>query len=355
MNMFSRFLGKLLSVLALCLVAVQAEARDWSLYDDFMTLHYDSGRIIDHTEKADFTTSEGQSYGMFFALVQNDRERFDKMAAFVEKSLCGGSFRERLPAWKFEDGKIADRNNATDSDLLIAYDLLEAARLWNEPRYREDALGILSLLKQTCVFSNQYMGPLMLPGTSGFVHDDEVVINPSYFPPFVMQRIGQEDPDFKDIYRAVMQAVVQGSGSGYVADFLSFNKRGDLVVKPDTVGSYDAVRFYMWLGITSKADPNRRILLPLYANMVNRMLEERTIPTTVSLYDDSASGNGGTVFDAAMLTVTKGKIRDHLRTKLKARKFSSYDYYAHALTLFALGNDENRYALSGDGSIILGR
>lgn len=355
MRKMTRILLKGLAFAALALSALSAQARDWDMYDDFMTLHYEQGRIIDHTAQENFTTSEGQSYGMFFALVQGDQKRFDAMAAFVRDSLCGGDFGRQLPGWKFADGKLVDGNNATDSDLLIAFDLLEAARLWNHPSYREDALKILALLKRDCVFGNRHMGPLLLPGAHGFVHDDEVIINPSYFPPFVMQRICQEDPDFKGIFRAVMQAVVLGSGSGYVADFLSFNKLGHLMVKPSTVGSYDAIRFYLWLGITSRADPNRRILLPLYENMINRMLEERAVPTRISIYDGSVSGVGGTVFDAAMLTVTRGKIRDHLRTRLKSQKFSSYDYYAHVLTLFALGNDENRYALSADGSIIIGR
>ncbi len=88
------------------------------------------GRVIDHSAQ-DRTTSEGQSYAMFFALVDNDRIRFDKLLNWTEVNLAGGDLTQRLPAWswgKSPDGswKILDQNPAADADLWIAYSLLEA-------------------------------------------------------------------------------------------------------------------------------------------------------------------------------------------------------------------------------------
>ena len=45
------------------------------------------GRVVDYSDAKLITTSEGQSYGMFFALVANDRESFDKIFAWSEKNL----------------------------------------------------------------------------------------------------------------------------------------------------------------------------------------------------------------------------------------------------------------------------
>ena len=73
---------------------------------------------------------------MFFALVANDKKAFDEMFAWTEKNLG-----ENQPAWLWGipdgtpngTGKILDTNNATDSDMWIAYCLIEAARIWNDP------------------------------------------------------------------------------------------------------------------------------------------------------------------------------------------------------------------------------
>ena len=79
---------------------------------------------------------------MFFALVANDRARFDKLLGWTQDNLAGGDLTQRLPAWswgKSPDGswKILDPNPASDADLWMAYALLEAGRLWHEPRYEK--------------------------------------------------------------------------------------------------------------------------------------------------------------------------------------------------------------------------
>jgi hypothetical protein len=97
------------------------------------------GRVLD-PQNNDWTTSEGQSYALFFALVNNDRARFDKLIAWTESNLASNDLGAHLPAWgwgKAKDGNwgVFDMNSAADSDLWIAYDLIEAGRLWKDLHY----------------------------------------------------------------------------------------------------------------------------------------------------------------------------------------------------------------------------
>ena len=127
------------------------------------------GRLIDPSDARQITTSEGQSYGLFFALVDDDRELFERLRRWTVDNLCAGDAGKNLPAWlwgktvvpapKTADSRraaekpapvvrwgVIDANNATDADLWIAYALLEAGRLWKEDAYREEGLALLDLV-----------------------------------------------------------------------------------------------------------------------------------------------------------------------------------------------------------------
>ncbi|MGE8248482.1 MAG: glycosyl hydrolase family 8, partial [Stenotrophomonas bentonitica] len=55
------------------------------------------GRMVDHNNADQRSTSEGQSYALFFALVDNDQPLFDRLLRWTEDNLAGGSMAQRLP------------------------------------------------------------------------------------------------------------------------------------------------------------------------------------------------------------------------------------------------------------------
>ncbi len=110
---------------------------DWAGYRTFVERFVQAdGRVIDYSTPTQQTTSEGQSYGLFFALVANDRATFDRLLNWTRTNLAGNQFDPqnlRLPSWQWgrkADGSygVLDPNSASDSDLWIAYDLLQAGR-----------------------------------------------------------------------------------------------------------------------------------------------------------------------------------------------------------------------------------
>ncbi|VTR49737.1 Endoglucanase precursor [Serratia fonticola] len=124
---------------------------------------------------------------MFFALVANDRPAFDKLLAWTENNLASGDLSAHLPAWLWgqDDNKawkVLDSNSAADADLWIAYNLLEAGRLWQSRRYQTLGTLLLQRIGREEVANIPGLGLVLLPGKMGFVAEDRWRLNPSYLP-----------------------------------------------------------------------------------------------------------------------------------------------------------------------------
>ena len=87
------FRGVLLSVLMLAAGQVSA-ACQWPAWEQFKKAYVSAeGRVIDPSDARKITTSEGQSYALFFALAANDRQGFDKLFQWTQNNLAQGDLR----------------------------------------------------------------------------------------------------------------------------------------------------------------------------------------------------------------------------------------------------------------------
>src|SRR5262249_22420540 len=134
-------LRTLLSFLLVLGAEVCCAAQEWPpLWKSYSNGFLDGQiRVVDR-DAGDRTTSEAQAYAMFFALVANDRPRFDGLLHWTEKNLASGDLSMHLPAWLWGKDRndhwgVVDSNSASDADVWMAYTLLEAGKAWNEPRY----------------------------------------------------------------------------------------------------------------------------------------------------------------------------------------------------------------------------
>lgn len=139
-----------------------------------------AGRVIDNGN-GNISHSEGQGYGMLLASLNNDRETFDSLATWTAQTLARDDVA--LHAWKYDPREtvaVADRNNATDGDILIAWALARAAKRWNKPAYARRSTEIRSAIRTRLVVERA--GHLvLLPGLEGFADARRTVINPSYY------------------------------------------------------------------------------------------------------------------------------------------------------------------------------
>ena len=253
----------------------------WPLWDSYTARFLDGqGRVIDHNGQ-DKTTTEGEAYAMFFALVAGDRSRFDKLLDWTEANLAQGDLTVRLPAWswgKAPDGgwRVLDEHPAADADLWMAYTLCEAGRLWRNPRYEQLGKLMASRVATQEVVLVPGVGTTLIPGAQGFHPDQQTwFVNPSYMPPPLLAYFAKRNPaqPWGEVLDS-LPAILQTNG-GFVMDWVSAGATG---VKPSVnpgmlmtglssaapVGSYDAIRMYLWVGMS---DPKTRGVADILAAM----------------------------------------------------------------------------------------
>ncbi|WP_313442436.1 glycosyl hydrolase family 8 [Novosphingobium sp.] len=175
-------LGLMLAMTAACNTDAQSRSpvRDpfWRVWRD--TYVKPDGRIVD-TGNNGVSHSEGQSYGLLFAYQAGDADAFAKIAAWTQTHLSRADMA--LHVWRYDPSSpnpVADQNNATDGDLVIAWALGMAGQRWNRGDYTARAAQIRSAIRSHCVIE-RHGRRLLLPGIQGFVNGDEVTLNPSYF------------------------------------------------------------------------------------------------------------------------------------------------------------------------------
>src|SRR5690606_32749484 len=72
----------------------------WREWPAFVARHVEQdGRVVDFANPDLRSTSESQSYGLFFALVDNDQLLFERILAWTRRHLSGGRADLNLPAW----------------------------------------------------------------------------------------------------------------------------------------------------------------------------------------------------------------------------------------------------------------
>ena len=126
------------------------EDPDWQLYKSLFVS--EDGRVID-TGNQNNSHSEGQGWGMLFAVKNNDQASFEKLWRWTRENLQ--IRQDSLFAWRWETGKpenhTPDTNNATDGDLYIAWALQRAGQQWNKTEYTLAAKEILQRTREKMI------------------------------------------------------------------------------------------------------------------------------------------------------------------------------------------------------------
>lgn len=138
------------------------------------------GRIID-TGNHNVSHTEGQGFGMLLAVFNDDKATFDALLDWTNHTLYNAD--TGLFSWRYDPNakvKVADKNNATDGDVLIAWALLLAGNKWSNSDYITQSSKIQNaILKYTVIDFAGYH--IMLPGANSFNHTSYVIVNPSYY------------------------------------------------------------------------------------------------------------------------------------------------------------------------------
>ncbi len=364
--------------LLLCVPGVcAAQPQSWPLWQAYTQRYLDAqGRVIDH----DRTTSEGEAYALFFALVDDDRSRFASLLRWTEANLGGGDLTLRLPAWRWGQSpsgawKPLDDNSASDADLWLAYTLIEAGRLWHDSRY--DKLGRLlaERVAREEVVSIPGVGVALLPGAHGFQTGTKTyVLNPSYLPPFLLRGLAKTLPHgpWRALLETLPKLLAIPSTHGFAMDWVSAGSDGVQAVAapfsgPEAgqaypLGSYDAIRVYLWLGLAHPATPELRSLLSATQGMATYLRTALTPPRVVSAQGAVVSPDAPIGFSAAVIPFLSASgmqaqmkmQRDRLlaaRDAATGLSSNPSQYYDENLVLFSTAWSEKRYRILASGEL----
>ncbi|NGY03752.1 cellulose synthase complex periplasmic endoglucanase BcsZ [Solimonas terrae] len=358
----------LLPLLAGAATAKKATAwPDWQAFDEaFIDAQ---GRVIDWTDHGR-TVSEAQAYALFFALVANDPSRFAQIYDWTERNLAKGDLRKSRPAWLWgerDDGSwgVLDANSATDADLWLAYTLIEAGRLWHKPDYGLTGRALLAQIATSAVAPIPGGPMLMLPGQQGFTGSDgSIRINPSYYVP--MQLIGLQSEDPKGPWLRLLNdyaaLLPQIAPLGRMPDWTVWHT-DRIVVDPTTagVGSYDAIRVYLWAGMVPLADADARRLRGALNGYRDMIRELGHVPERWSTGNSGISGDAPPGFYAALLPFLQRsgdpalyeQLRQHLdETRVDGLYGKPARYYDQVLVLFGKGFVDGHYHFDAKGRVI---
>ncbi len=351
----------------------------WTLWDAYAARFIDSqGRVID-PQGGGRTTSEGQAYAMFFALADNDRASFDRVLTWTQANLAGGDLQTHLPSWswgKNKDGewKALDPNPASDADVWLAYTLVEAGRLWKHPSYTNLGRKLMEQIAKTEVTNLPGFGLMLMPGPVGlFVHDRTWTLNPSYLPLFIFERLAVVDPagPWQQIALGIPRLLRQSARHGFAMDWVDYVPGDGFYPAPEqptkdaapAMGSYDAIRVYLWAGMMDGSGKKKADLLNAVPGMAAYLANHGAPPEKVSDQGIPLEQDGPIGFSAAVLPYLRAfpqmeKPNAQQTVRLSAQRDASTGlygkdlaYYDQNLALFATGYLDGRFRFGPGGEL----
>lgn len=357
-----RWLGLLLLLVSLPALSAEKCGGAWPLWDEFAKSYIQQdGRVIDHDAEA-ISTSEGQSYALFFSLVANDQKSFDRILEWTIDNLAQGNLRAHLPAWKWgkaPDGawRVLDSNSASDADMWIAYALFHAAKLWQQPRYNELAQAILHNIARREVADLPGLGSMLLPGAYGFALDaSNWRLNPSYLPLQLLRYFSKADKNgpWHDMVDNTREMIARSASSGLVPDWVLYGVGRGFYrdTEKGEYSSYDAIRVYLWWAMLNQRDPMYRELRPSLSGVPAFAADNNYLPERIHVRTGNEEGAAPSGFAGALAPYRFVMFQQ--RASIPSSLGPRAGYYNYVLSLFGYGWLEKRFQFDSDGSLTVG-
>jgi endoglucanase len=311
--------------------ASSAYSQSWQAFKQ----HYvDDGRIVD-TANSHISHSEGQGYGMLFAAFADDKVEFTKIWAWTSDILQRD---DSLFSWKYEPCEannrdcIADLNNATDGDILIAWALIVAAERWDKPEYKTQALAIIQSIEQK-LLRNRFGYQLLIPGEYGFDHDDtRLQINLSYwvFPALIQFEQVTGNEMWSDVIDSGERLLLKAQFGRWkvTPDWIMISDNGlDFDGTLSQEYGYNACRVPIYLMLAQNKD--QQLIQPYLT-----FWAQPVVPATVNLQNGSVATYPYTSGMQAIAKATNAIMANKTPSKL-ANITAETDYYSASLIMLS--------------------
>jgi endoglucanase len=307
----------------------------WRMFQSKFTTA--DGRVMDDANGG-ISHSEGQGYAMLMAVRAGDRAGFDRLWTWASANLEVRG--DHLAAWRWDpahDPHVADRNNATDGDLLMAWALAEAGAKW-DPAYTDAARSIADAVGMRATTPSPF-GPLLLPGVQGFgpgQRPDAPVVNLSYWIFPALDRLGSisHSADWSGVARSGLSLIDAAAFGSRRLPSNWISLAGE-VPEPargfPAVFGYDAVRIPLYLAWGRPDDVKRLAIFSAALGHGDR--PPAVVDVTSGAAVEPFGGDGFRAIAALVECVARGSKMP--RDLLQVRPESYYSTSLHILALIA--------------------
>jgi endo-1,4-beta-D-glucanase Y len=170
------------------------------------------------------------------------------------------------------------------------------------------------------------------------------------------------------IARKVPSLLEKSTRNGFAMDWVSYRATDGFqpASRPgnpaEPGGSYDAIRVYLWTGLTNPETKGRAQTLEALQGMADYLAAHGLPPEQINGAGVTAAGNSPVGFAAALLPYLQAKGAKSLVSAQKARVMAQFDpttnlfgkpptYYDENLTLFGLGANQHVFSFGRDGEL----
>lgn len=295
----------------------------------------EEGRVID-TANAEISHSEGQGYGLLLAYLAQDRATFERIWSFTGTELMLRD--DGLAAWLWDPEAtphVADTNNATDGDILIAYALALAGAAWGDPGKIEQARDIARTVGDTLLLESHGL-TMVLPAEYGFTaldQPDGPVVNLSYwvFEAFPVLAELTPEIDWMDVHDDGLALIGLTTGEGEIPpDWIAL---GDDAIAPaenfDPEFSYNNIRVPLYL-MRARAETD---LIARFAPAFDADFAPGRIDVVTGERLETMGEAGYRLIGAALACVAEGTPVPH-----ELQALDPTTYYSATLQLLALAH-----------------
>lgn len=249
---------------------------------------------------------------------------------------------------------MIDKNSASDADIWIAWSLLEAGRLWKAPQYTATGKALLKRIASEEVIKVPGLGLMLLPGNVGFTEEKAWRFNPSYLPPQLANYFTRFGAPWTTLRETNLRLLLETAPKGFSPNWVQYQQNKGWQQQPEknVIGSYDAIRVYLWTGMMHDRDPQKARLLARFKPMATLTTKNGVPPEKVDVTSGKPTGDGPVGFSASLLPFLQDRDAQAVQRQRVADHFPGNDaYYSYVLTLFGQGWDQHRFRFTAKGEL----